>query len=215
MPELSRKAIEKLLVHVRLGCLSFIPVSGGTSRNERLHKVLNKTLRMQKIGVQAVVALLGKFLYEWNERKENHMTNYVMPVESCFLSNHSLFQTTERFGVKDISFEKEEYASYQTGSDSSVLSIFKEEESDCDSDNDGLEATVTDIYTDTEEDEIPKWDTDTEHIKNLVKQASNKAKMIDYIKACGKTELFEPILFTSLTAALCLLNSSSARETSN
>ena len=34
MPELSRKVIEKLLVHVRLGCLSFTPVSGGPSRNE-------------------------------------------------------------------------------------------------------------------------------------------------------------------------------------
>ena len=138
-----------------------------------------------------------------------------MPVESYFLSNHSLFRTTERFGVKDISFEKEEYANYQIGSDSSVLSIFKEEESDCDSDNEGLEAIVTDIHSDTEEDEISKWDIDAKHIKNLVKQASNKAKMIYYIKDCGKTELFEPRFFTSLTAALCILNSSSPSETSN
>ena len=56
--------------------------------------------------------------------------------------------------MKDISFDKEEYASYQNGSDSSVLSIFKEEESDCDSDNEDLEATVVDIHTDTEKDEI-------------------------------------------------------------
>ena len=49
-PELSRNALEKLLVHVRLRCLLFIPVSGGTSRNECLHKVLNKTLRNRKIG---------------------------------------------------------------------------------------------------------------------------------------------------------------------
>ena len=140
------------------------------------------------------------------------MTNVVMPVESYFLSNHSLFQKTQRFKVKDISFEKEEYANYQIKSDSSVLSIFKEEESDCDSDNEGLEAIVTDIHSDTEEDEISKWDIDAKHIKNLVEQASNKAKMIYYIKDCGKTELFEPRFFTSLTAALCLLNSSSASE---
>ena len=108
LPELSRKAIEKLLVHVRLGYLSFIPVSGGTSRNECFHKVLNKTLRKQKIGVQSVVALSENFFYKWNEGKENHMTNVVMLVESYFLSNLSLFQTTERCGVKDISFEKEE-----------------------------------------------------------------------------------------------------------
>ena len=108
LPELSRKAIEKLLVHVRLGYLSFIPVSSGTSRNECFHKVLNKTLRKQKIGVQSVVALSENFFYKWNEGKENHMTNVVMLVESYFLSSLSLFQTTERCGVKDISFEKEE-----------------------------------------------------------------------------------------------------------
>ena len=66
---------------------------------------------------------------------------------------------------------------------------------------------------DTEEDEISKRDIDAEHTKNLVKQASNKAKMIDYTKDCGKTELFEPRFSTSLTAALCLLNPSSASET--
>ena len=117
--------------------------------------------------------------------------------------------------IKDISFEKEEYANCQIGSDSSVLSIFKEEESDCDSDNEDLEAIVIDIHSDTEGVEISKWDIDAEHIKNLVKQASNKAKMIYYIKDCGKTELFEPRFFTWLKAALCLLNSSSASETSN
>ena len=125
LPKLSCKAIENLLVHMRLRYLSFIPVPGGTSRNECLNKVLNKTLRKQKIGVQVAVALLGNFFYKWNERKENYMTNVVMSVESHFLSNHSLFQTTERSGVKDISFEKEKYASYQIGSDSSALSFLK------------------------------------------------------------------------------------------
>ena len=95
------------------------------------------------------------------------------------------------------------------------MSIFKEKESDCDSDNEGLEAIVIDIHSDTKEDEMPKWDNDAEHIKNLVKQASNKGKMICYIKDCGKTELFEPRFFTLLTAALCLLNFSRASETSN
>ena len=74
---------------------------------------------------------------------------------------------------------------------------------------------MIDIHSDKEEDEISKWHINAEHIKNLVKQASNKAKMIFYIKDCGKTELFEPRFFTSLNAILCLLNSSSASETSN
>ena len=45
LPELSCKVIEKLFVYVHLGCLSFISVSGGTSRNECVHKILSKTLR--------------------------------------------------------------------------------------------------------------------------------------------------------------------------
>ena len=167
LPELSRKAIEKILTNVGLGCQSFVLVSGRTSRHEYLDKVLNKTLRKQKIGVQAAVALLGQFFYKWNERKENQMTNVVMPVESYFPSNHSLFQKSQRFKVKDISFEKEEYANYQIKSDSNVLSIFKEEESDCDSDDEGLEAIVTDIHSDTEEDEISKWDIDAKHITKV------------------------------------------------
>ena len=139
MPELSRKVIEKLLVHVRLGCLSFIPVSGGTSRNECPHKIF----------------------------------------------------------------------------ESSVLSIFEEEESHFDNDNKSLEAIEVDIHTDTQDDEISKWDIDAEHVKNLIKQVLKKAKMIDHIKDCEKTELLEPRFFTSLTVALYLLNPSSARETSN
>ena len=93
-----------------------------------------------------------------------------MSVESYFLSIHCLLQIIERFGVKDISFEKEEYASYQIGSESSVLSILKKEESDCDSENESLEAIEVDIHTDEEDDEISKWDIDGEHIKNLVKK---------------------------------------------
>ena len=76
-----------------------------------------------------------------------------MPIESYFLFNHSPFQTTERFEVKNISFEREEDASYQIGCKSSALSIFKEENSDCDSDNESLEVIEVDIHTDTEDDE--------------------------------------------------------------
>ena len=140
------------------------------------------------------------------------MTNAVMFVESYFLSNHFLFQTTERFGVKDISFEKEEYVSYQIGSESSVMSIFKKKESDCDSHNESLDAIEVDIHTAMEDDETSKWETDAEHIKNLVKEASNKPKMIDYIKDC-RTVWAQIFLHRLLQD--CLLNPSRASETSN
>ena len=52
-----------------------------------------------------------------------------------------------------------------------------------------------------------------EYVKNPVKKAPNKAKIIDYIYDCGKTQI--SIFFASLTATLCLLNPSSRRETLN
>ena len=45
LPELSSKVIEKLLLNVPLGSLSFIPVSGETSRDEFPTKFLNITLK--------------------------------------------------------------------------------------------------------------------------------------------------------------------------
>ena len=39
LPELSSKVIEKLLLNVPLGSLSFIPVSGENSRDEFPHKI--------------------------------------------------------------------------------------------------------------------------------------------------------------------------------
>ena len=47
-------------------CLSDIPPSGGTSRNEGIHKVLKKTLRKSTIGIQFALALLGIFFYICN-----------------------------------------------------------------------------------------------------------------------------------------------------
>ena len=69
------------------------------------------------------------------------MINVGISVESYFLSNHSLFQTTERFRVKNWSFEKVEYGSYKIWNKLKIMSIAKEGESNCDSNNEILEAT--------------------------------------------------------------------------
>ena len=61
--------LRKLSVHVREGCFSDIPPSGGNSWNEGSHKVLKKTLRKSRIGIQFALALLGIFFYTWNEKK--------------------------------------------------------------------------------------------------------------------------------------------------
>lgn len=61
MPQCAVDEINKLLIHVEKGCLSDIPPSGGTSRNEGIHRVLNKTLKKSRIGIQFAIALLGMF----------------------------------------------------------------------------------------------------------------------------------------------------------
>ena len=71
-PILPKGAIEelsKLRAHMEKGCLSGIPPSGGTNRNEALHKTLRKIISRQRIGIQLALALLGITFYFWNEKK--------------------------------------------------------------------------------------------------------------------------------------------------
>ena len=63
--------LNKLKTHIEKDCLSNIPPSGGTNRNEALHKTLRKNISRQRIGVQLALALLGISFYIWNENREN------------------------------------------------------------------------------------------------------------------------------------------------
>lgn len=80
LPTAAVKKIEDLQKHIVKGCLSHIPPSGGTHRNEALHKTLKKSIANSRIGIQLAVALLGAFFYRWNEKclskqcKERKMT---------------------------------------------------------------------------------------------------------------------------------------------
>ena len=89
MPQRAIDEVNKLLNHVRKGCLSEIPTSGGTNRNEGLHRFLNKTLKKSRLGVQFAIALLGVFFYVWNEKQMSKHSNkkgikVIPPVESHF-----------------------------------------------------------------------------------------------------------------------------------
>ena len=89
IPQCAINEIDKLLVHVRKGCLSDIEPSGGTSRNEGIHRILNKTLKKSRLGIQFALALLGIFFYMWNEKRilsvENQKRIRVTPpIESYF-----------------------------------------------------------------------------------------------------------------------------------
>lgn len=108
IPPSAINEIEKLLVHVRKGCLSDIPPSGGTSRNEGIHKVLNKTLRKSRIGIQFALALLGIFFYIWNEKKitatkDQRRIRVTPPIESHFEQLESNQEQTgnHHFGITD------------------------------------------------------------------------------------------------------------------
>ena len=65
LPKAAIESVEKLLVHVRKGCLSDIPTSFGTSRNEGIHKILAKWFRGKNIGLQQALAHLGTFIYRY------------------------------------------------------------------------------------------------------------------------------------------------------
>ena len=58
------KEINNLKHHVIKGCLSGIPPSGGTNRNEAIHKSLNKSLKQSRIGLELALAFLGLFFYK-------------------------------------------------------------------------------------------------------------------------------------------------------
>lgn len=65
-----RKEMKKLMVHAEKGCLSGIPPSCSTSRNQRLHKDLNKFIRSSRLGVELAYTRIFRTLYLHNKKKD-------------------------------------------------------------------------------------------------------------------------------------------------
>ena len=61
LPAAAVKEINNLKNHVIKGCLSGIPSSVGTNRNEARHKSLNKSLKRSRIGLELALAFLGLY----------------------------------------------------------------------------------------------------------------------------------------------------------
>ena len=106
LPSAAIHEISKLRIHVGKGCLSDIPPSGGTNRNEALHKTLRKSISRQRIGVQLAIALLGITFYIWNEKREsstlvNKSCNRSIQSYYASFLNTGKTPTTERFGISD------------------------------------------------------------------------------------------------------------------
>ena len=104
LPSQAVEELNKLKKHVEKGCLSGIPPSGGTNRNEALHKTLRKNISRQRIGVQLALALLGISFFIWNEKRSptnsgtKKTNSSIQTYYSSFLAT-SKVPTTERFGI--------------------------------------------------------------------------------------------------------------------
>ena len=63
--------LQRLLVHVQRGCLAGIPPGWGTSRNERLHRLLNNSAaNVPRIGPELMDSLLTVIFYAWNKKRQ-------------------------------------------------------------------------------------------------------------------------------------------------
>ena len=121
--------------------MSHIPPTGGTSKNEGLQRVLNKSLKKSQIGIQFAIALLGAFFYIWNEKQlsgeQTRKKIRVVPlIESHFktVDNSYIEERSENFGVVNIG----DFTTTQTDGDSAY-------DFACSNDSGSLESSSADI----------------------------------------------------------------------
>ena len=57
LPSTAIAEINHLRKHIERGCLSGIPTSCGSNRNETMHKTLRKNISRQRLGIQLSLAL--------------------------------------------------------------------------------------------------------------------------------------------------------------
>ena len=70
LPKATLDAVEKIQNHIGKGCCSDIPPGAGTQKNERLHKLLKKSLLggASVISPELAIAVLSVVLYIWSSR---------------------------------------------------------------------------------------------------------------------------------------------------
>ena len=69
LPSAAVKEIENLKKHATKGCLSGIPPSGETNRNEAIHRSLKKSLKRSRIGLELALAFWGYSFINGMKRK--------------------------------------------------------------------------------------------------------------------------------------------------
>ena len=111
LPEAALKALDNLCNHAEKGCLSDIPVSCRTNRNENLHKSVKRTIKQGKIGLQ-LASFASRIVFLQMEQKETtvesssttivKLLEYMAPVEHHFYNASSTFENcAEKFGTDD------------------------------------------------------------------------------------------------------------------
>ena len=89
------------LAHIDKGCLSGIPPSCGTNRNENLHRQMNRHFHTGRLGILFAYALMSVLLYAHNNKVNIKGKNAVPPVLNTSSSdgNSDSESEVECFGV--------------------------------------------------------------------------------------------------------------------
>ncbi|PFX25193.1 hypothetical protein AWC38_SpisGene10207 [Stylophora pistillata] len=213
------KEINNLQHHVIKDCLSGIPTSGGTNRNEAIHKSLNTSLKWSRIGLELALVFLGLLFYKWNERKiSGKLTNkrkkvtYIQPVETYRVMIEDS-TTDEQFGGSLTIQENAEAADCEFGENLSdideainCINYLLEEHSDTSSDDDSL--SLDDQNCDISDDEDCINYLNNAEIANAIQKASNFSCLSKHLEGIKSEASFSRSAndLIHFQNALCLLS---------
>ena len=194
--------------------------SGGTSRNEGIHKVLNKTLRKSRIGIQFALALLGIFFYIWNEKKitpteDQRKIRVTSPIESHF---EHLESNQERTGNHHFGITDQDVVLPKTGdfglashcSDHGQENTHGEIVEQLNNFLDGVSSNISDedepnITENNSPPPIPNLSKQQQH--KVIESAKCMAELCDQIQSLGQYARFNPNFLFFSKSSLTLFHS--------
>lgn len=173
--------------------MSGIPPSGGTNRNEALHRTLNKSLQPSRVGLGLALAFLGLFFYKWNEtksrkpNKRGQRISHIRPVEGYISTSADLLsENKEQFGGSLNTQDLEEAANC----DLSDSVCYVNQVLDCinslmteHSDNSDDNSFLSDDQDSNESDDEERGDSfNRVEIANVIQQALNFSCLSNHLK---------------------------------
>ena len=104
----SAVAVTNLQKHVSAGCLSHIPPSCGTNRNERFHRYINSFFNKSKIGVLLAYALMTVLIHVHNSQVMLNGRRIITPITLGLCSDVSLCDSQRPMGIVRKSCRREQ-----------------------------------------------------------------------------------------------------------